>query len=135
MSLAAGPNIFSSRSFSSPAALLVKVMARMDQGAAGSTWHRRTWRSRSSWVEAPFWAYRWRKARSSAVTQSGTSGQSEPRPYRIRLATRWISTVVLPLPAPASSSSGPSVASAACCCWGFRRIRSRAMAARRAWTN
>ena len=37
LSLAAGPSIFSSRSFSSPAALLVKVMARMDQGAAGST--------------------------------------------------------------------------------------------------
>ena len=32
MSLAAGPSIRSSRSFSSPAALLVKVMAMMDQG-------------------------------------------------------------------------------------------------------
>ena len=38
---------------------------------------------------------------------------SEPRPYFIRLAMRWMSTVVLPLPAPASSSSGPSVASTA----------------------
>ena len=35
------------RSFSSPAALLVKVMARMDQGTAGSTLHRSSWRNLS----------------------------------------------------------------------------------------
>ena len=37
MSFASGPSIRSSRSFSSPAALLVKVMAMMDQGTALSS--------------------------------------------------------------------------------------------------
>ena len=36
ISFALSPSIRSSRSFSSPAALLVKVMARMRQGATGS---------------------------------------------------------------------------------------------------
>ena len=36
MSLAFSPSIRSSLSFSSPAALLVKVMARMRQGSTGS---------------------------------------------------------------------------------------------------
>ena len=45
MSLAEGPSRFSSRAFSSPAALLVKVMAMMDQGTAGSMAH-----SRSCWA-------------------------------------------------------------------------------------
>ena len=38
-SLAAGPSIRSNRSFNSPAALFVKVMAMMDQGMAGSSLH------------------------------------------------------------------------------------------------
>ena len=48
MSLAAGPSIRSSRSLSSPAALLVKVMAMMDQGEAGSNLHSRSASSRPS---------------------------------------------------------------------------------------
>ena len=48
MSLAAGPSIRSSRSFSSPAALLVKVMAMMDQGTAGSSRHSRSASARLS---------------------------------------------------------------------------------------
>ena len=48
MSLASGPSIFSSRPFSSPAALLVKVMAMMDQGTAGSRRHSRSASSRPS---------------------------------------------------------------------------------------
>ena len=48
MSRAEGPSIRSSRSLSSPAALLVKVMAMMDQGAAGSRRHSRSCRSFSS---------------------------------------------------------------------------------------
>ena len=129
-SLALGPSIRSSRSFNSPAALLVKVMARMDQGTAGSRRH-----SRSC---SPFFSgsgratYSSRKARSSGVTQAGTSLESEPRPYFIRLAMRWMSTVVFPLPAPASSSRGPSVARAAFRCSGFRFPNSSSMAARRA---
>ena len=47
-SLAAGPSIRSSRSFSSPAALLVKVMAKMVKGAAGSSRHSRSCRSLSA---------------------------------------------------------------------------------------
>ena len=132
MSLAAGPSIRSSRSFSSPAALLVKVIARMVQGAAGSRRHSASCRALSPAPEA---AYSSRKRRSSSVTRSGTSGLSEPRPYFIRLAMRWMSTVVFPLPAPASSSSGPSVASTALCCSGFRWANSRAMAPRRALAN
>ena len=132
-SLAAGPSIRASRSFSSPAALLVKVMARMVQGAAGSSRHSRSCRSLSSGEGFPRpAAYPSRKARSSSVAQSGTSGLSDPRPYFIRLATRLMRTVVLPLPAPASSSRGPSVVSTALRCSGFSRANSRAMAPRRA---
>ena len=52
-SRAEGPSILSSRAFSSPAALLVKVMAMMVQGAAGSRAHSRSaWRrfSLSGWA-------------------------------------------------------------------------------------
>ena len=132
ISLAEGPSIAASRSFSSPAALLVKVMARMDQGAAGSSRHSRSCRCLSP---CPVLAYSSKKARSSSVTGAGTSSLSEPRPYFIRLAMRWMSTVVLPLPAPASRSSGPSVARAAFCCSGLSRANSRAIASRRALQN
>ncbi len=53
MSLADGPSIRSSRSFSSPAALLVKVMAMMDQGTAGSTRHSRS--CSAFWAGSGFW--------------------------------------------------------------------------------
>ena len=76
----AGPNIRVRRSFSSPAALLVKVMARMVQGWAGSRQHSRSRRSRSSGDSSVPWAQPSRKARSSGVTHWGTSGLSEPRP-------------------------------------------------------
>ena len=132
ISSAPGPSRAARRSFSSPAALLVKVMAMMDQGTAGSRRHSRSCRSLSP---CPVAAYPSKKVRSSPVTHWGTSGLSEPRPYFIRLAMRWMSTVVLPLPAPASRSSGPSVASTARCCSGFSRANSRAMAARRALQN
>ena len=69
------------------------------------------------------------------MTHSGTSSESDPRPYFIRLATRLMSTVVLPLPAPASTSRGPSVLSTAWRCWGFRFRNSPAMTARRALQN
>ena len=53
-SSASGPSILARRSFSSPAALLVKVMARMVQGAAGSRRHSRSWRALSSGAGAIF---------------------------------------------------------------------------------
>ena len=70
ISLAAGPHIRSSRSRSSPAALLVKVMAMTDQGTAGSTAHsRRACRQSSG---EGFSGKLSRKARSSSEAQSGT---------------------------------------------------------------
>ena len=116
---ASSPHIRSSRSRSSPAALLVKVMAITDQGAAGSTAHSRRASRQSS---GPGSSGKFsKKARSSSVAQEGVSTVSLPRPKVSRLSTRLMSTVVLPLPAPASSSRGPSVASTASCCRGFMR--------------
>lgn len=132
-SLASGPRRRSRRSFSSPAALFVKVMARMLQGMAGSRRHSRRARSRSSPSASA--GQPSKKARSSGVTQAGTSSLSAPRPYSMRLATRWMSTVVFPLPAPASSSKGPSVARAALRCIGFRLKNCPSINARRALQN
>ncbi len=133
MSRASCPSIRSSRSFSSPAALFVKVMARMDQGTAGSRQHRLSARALPD--SSGCCAYRSRNSRSSRVTRVGTSLLSEPRPYFMRFAMRWISTVVFPLPAPASRSSGPSVASTPERCCGFSRENSCAMTALRALQN
>ena len=118
MSLAAGPHMCSRRSLSSPAALLVKVMAMTVQGAAGSRAQRRRARIQSSGAGSAGKASR--KARSSSPAHSGTSGLSDPRPKVRRLSTRLMSTVVFPLPAPARRSRGPSVASTASCWRGFR---------------
>ena len=73
-------------------------------------------------------------ARSASVAVSGTSSVSDPRPYWMRFAIRWMSTVVLPLPAPASSSSGPSVARTAFLCISFRFAKSASMKRLRACT-
>ena len=100
-----------SRSFISFAALLVKVMAMMLQGTAGSTAQRASaLRVSSGLGSSPRLS---RKATSSSVTAWEISQQSLPRPKRMRLAILLMRTVVLPLPAPASSSSGPSVVSTA----------------------
>ena len=117
MSSADGPRSADSLSLISLAALLVKVMAMMLQGAAGSTWQSQSARRRSS-GEAHS-SIRSRKATSSSVNAAGISLQSLPLPKRIRLAIRLMSTVVLPLPAPASRSSGPSVVRTAFCCMSF----------------
>ena len=105
-------------------------MAMMDQGTAGSRRHSRSCSCFCSGRGAR--TYCSRTSRSARCTQAGTSSESDPRPYFIRFAMRWMSTVVLPLPAPASSSSGPSVHSAARRCSGFRFWKSSSMAARRA---
>ena len=109
MSLASGPNFRSNRSFSSPAALLVKVIARTVQGAAGFSLHSSSIRLRSLSSGALRKASR--AFKSPSVTQVGTSvsAGSEALPYLMRFATRLMRTVVLPLPAPASRRSGPSV--------------------------
>ena len=120
MSIASGPSILESRSFSSLAALLVKVMAMMLQGDAGSQAQSQSALCRSNSVaSAPNCS---RKRTSSSFTVSGISKVSLPRPNRIRLAIRWISTVVLPLPAPAKSSKGPSVVRTAWRCIAFKFI-------------
>ena len=126
----AEPHIRSRRSFSSPAALLVKVMAMTDQGTAGSTAHSRTACCQSSGEGSSGNCSK--KARSSSEAQPGTSSLSLPRPKVSRLSTRLMRTVVLPLPAPARSRRGPSVASTASRWLGFMRAYRRAMTARRA---
>ena len=78
ISLAAGPSRAASRSFSSPAALLVKVMASTSQGRAGSTAQsRRTLASSAPLSASGRFS---RKAKSSSAASSGTSAQSLPRP-------------------------------------------------------
>ena len=67
-SSAVGPSIAESRSRSSPAALLVKVIARMFQGM--TVWLRMSVKARSESQLSPS-AYSSRKATSSAVTCSG----------------------------------------------------------------
>ena len=63
----------------------------------------------------------------SALASSGSSAQSEARPYFRMLAMRFMSTVVLPLPAPARMSRGPSVAMTASRCLSFSRGKFFAM--------
>ena len=119
ISCASSPSMPVRRSFSSFAALLVKVIAMMLQGTAGSTAHRNSARRWSESGESGVICSR--NSTSSSVMISGiqsTEG-SLPAPKRIRFAIRWISTVVLPLPAPASKRSGPSVVMAASRCISF----------------
>ena len=78
MSLASGPSRAASRSFSSPAALLVKVMAMISQGRGTSTAQRcRARRTSSSVGRAGKLS---KNCRSSSVAQTGTSSESLPRP-------------------------------------------------------
>ena len=77
-SSAAGPSRTDRRSFSSPAALLVKVMAMISQGFGTSTAQRRTARR---YCSSSGWSGRVsRKRKSSSVAQPGTSSVSLPRP-------------------------------------------------------
>ena len=132
-SRASSPSIRSRRSFSSVAALLVNVMASTSQGLAGSTAQR--YSISGFWAGSGSRIYPSRNSTSSPVMGMGISSVSLPRPYFNRLATRLISTVVLPLPAPASSSSGPSVVSTPWRCLSFSLPYSMAMACRRAAIN
>ena len=122
ISFALSPSIRSSRSFSSPAALLVKVMARMRQGATGSSAATRCASAPPLRSMASFF--------SSA--SAGSSSLSPALPYFRRLAMRLMSTVVFPLPAPARISSGPSVAITASICMLFRCSKSARTTLRRA---
>ena len=77
-SLASGPSRAASRSFSSPAALLVKVMAMISQGRGTST--AQSFRARRASSSAGRAGKLSRNRRSSSVAQSGTSSESLPRP-------------------------------------------------------
>ena len=112
MSSAPVPMRFESLALSSSAALLVKVMAMTRQGSTGSTAHSAS----ASGERTPLFSDSSSTRSSLSPYFGSTSAVSEPRPKRMRFATRFISTVVLPLPAPARSSSGPSVASTASLC-------------------
>ena len=106
------------RSRSSPAALLVKVMANTFQGRGRST--------AKSLAAAPAQkpsAAHWRRMENSSSVSSGTSSLSQQRPNRRRFATRWISTVVLPLPAPARIRTGPERVSTAWRCILLRFLK------------
>ena len=112
------PSIRRRRSFSSPAALLVKVMAM--------TFQLRTafWRSIPSshtGASVPVMMAVRRAFTSSSVTSRGVHFEPWAEPKRMRLAMRLTSTVVLPLPAPARMRSGPSVVNTACRCISFSR--------------
>ena len=130
ISLASGPKRAASRSFISLAALLVKVMAKICQGAAAPTAQRLSPRHCS--YSVGFRGKFSRNSTSSSVIFAGISLQSLPRPKRIRLAIRLMRTVVLPEPAPASRSRGPSVVSTASCCILFSASNSPAIYFRRA---
>ena len=106
MSWLSSPRVAESRLLSSPAALLVKVMARMCQGLTGSTAQHA--RSASRPTSSPA-RYRSRQAAWSSVRVGGTESLWYPLPKATRLATRLMTAVVLPLPAPARISTGPSV--------------------------
>ena len=125
ISPASSPSIRSSLSFNSPAALFVKVIARIRQGATGSS-------AASSFASSP-------PCRSfcsiSSSAPSGRRSLSEAQPYFSRLAIRLIKTVVFPLPAPARISSGPSVARTASLCLLFSFSKSERTMFLRASTN
>ena len=72
------------------------------------------------------------RARPSSSASGGSSSLSEARPYFMRFAMRFMSTVVLPLPAPARMSSGPSVARTASRWRGLRLGKLWAITCRRA---
>ena len=112
------PSMERRRAFSSPAALLVKVMAMMFQLRAGS---QRIIPSSQAGTSVPVMMAVRRARRSSSAAGRGVSLLPWALPNRIRLAIRLTSTVVLPLPAPARISSGPLVVKTACRCISLSR--------------
>ena len=112
------PSILRRRSLSSPAALLVKVMAITFQLRTAFC---RSIPSSQAGASVPVIIAVFRALTSSSVTSRGVQLEPWAEPNRIRFAMRLTRTVVLPLPAPARMSSGPSVVNTACRCISFRR--------------
>ena len=75
---ASSPSIRPRRSFSSLAALLVKVIANTSQGRAGSTAQR--YSASGRWLSSGDAAYCSKNDTSSSVTGVGSSSVSLPRP-------------------------------------------------------
>ena len=112
------PSIRRRRSFSSPAALLVKVMAITFQLRTASF---RSIPSSHDGASVPVMMAVRRAFTSSSVTSRGVHLEPWAEPKRMRLAMRLTSTVVFPLPAPARMSRGPLVVNTASRCISFRR--------------
>ncbi len=113
------PSMFSSLSFISLAALLVKVMANMDDGWTGLSLMTVQSLSCSSGVTAAPAAALCMSSISSSVKLAGTLSEWYALPYFIMYAILFTSTEVFPDPAPARTSSGPFIWKTACLCCGL----------------